>query len=62
MARAFEHLCRADLDVPFLVLPNPDATVHRLRECFLARNADPGLLGHAEFGRDTVPLSFEEVL
>ncbi len=62
LARAFEHQRQSDLDQPFLWLPDPDATVHLLRQCWLARNADLGLMRYASFDRDGVPLKFEEVL
>jgi hypothetical protein len=62
LAKAFEHQRQSDLDRPFLWLPDPDATIHLLRQCWLARNADLGLMRYAAHDRDGVPLKFEEVL
>jgi len=62
LARAFEHQRQTDLDQPFLWLPDPDATVHLLRQCWLARNASLGMMRYASVDRDGVPLIFEEVL
>jgi hypothetical protein len=62
LARAFEHQRQSDLDRPFLWLPDPDATIHLLRQCWLARNAELGLMRYASFDRDSATLKFEEVL
>ena len=62
LARGFEQQRRHDLDLPFLWLPHPAEPLHWLRNAFLARNAELGLQGYAVFGRDRMPLSFEEVL
>lgn len=66
LARAFEHQRQYDIDRPFLWLPQPAVKTHWLRNAFLARNVDPGLFAYAfaggALGRDSVPLSFEEVL
>lgn len=62
MSSWFELHRQLDLDTPFLWLPNPNSTVNLLRECFLARTIDPGLLAYASPGRDRIPISLEEVL
>lgn len=62
LARAFEQQRRHDLDQPFLWLPHPDEPLHWLRNAFLARNTELGLMSYAAFGRDRVPLALEEVL
>jgi len=62
IALGWEHQRQMGLDVPFLWLPNPAATLHLPRLSFLARNVDPGLIGLASHGRCRLPLAFEEVL
>lgn len=62
MAKAFEHQRQMDIDTPFLWMPDPTSTTNLLREVFLARNVDPGLMTYASPSRDTVPLAFEEVM
>jgi len=62
MSRAFEMFRRHDLDRPLLWVPDPDDTVHFLRNSFLARLTDPGLFSFAAYGRDRLPFSLEEVL
>lgn len=62
MSAWFELHRQLDLDTPFLWMPNPTSTVNLLRECFLARTVDPGLLAYASPGRDRIPISLEEVL
>ncbi len=60
MAKAFEHQRQMDEDVPFLVVLDP--TTLSLRECFLARNVQPGLISLASGSADRIPVSFEEVM
>ncbi|MCM8736015.1 hypothetical protein M5E06_17925 [Azospirillum sp. A1-3] len=62
MAKAFEHQRQMDIDTPFLWMPDPTSTTNLLREVFLARNVDPGLMAYSTFNRDQVPLAFEEVM
>lgn len=62
LSKAFEHQRQMDVDTPFFWMPAPDSTVHWLREAWLARNQDLGLLGYAAHNRHSVPLKFEEVL
>ncbi len=60
--RWFELFRQADLDTPFLWLPDPADLANAVRHVFLARNAEIGLINQAFIGRRAVPLSFEEVL
>lgn len=62
LSRAFELHRQTDLDQPFLWLPDPESTEHLLRQCWLARNAQLGLMSYVAFDRDAVRLNFEEVL
>jgi hypothetical protein len=62
MSRAFEAQRQLDLDTPFLWVLNPQSTTHLIREAFLARNVDPGLMSYAAFGVSRVPISVREVL
>lgn len=62
LARGLEFFRRQDLDVPFLVIPHPDEPLHWVRNCFLGRNIDPGLMSYAVHDRDSFPFKFEEVL
>lgn len=63
LARAFEHQRQMDIDIPFLWMPDPTATVHLLRQTYLARNVDLGLMSYAQaMDVDSLPLRFEEVL
>jgi hypothetical protein len=62
LARGFEIQRQADIDKPFLWVPDADDAVHRLRTAFLARNVDPGLFRYASAGVDAVPIAIEEVL
>lgn len=62
LARGFEHQRQADIDIPFFWLPDPSSTTNLIRESYLARNADLGMLSYASFGRDRLPLSLEEAL
>jgi hypothetical protein len=61
-AKAFEHQRQMDIDIPFFWFPAPDDTFNWLRDAFLAKNTDMGLLGYASHNRDSVPLNLEEVL
>lgn len=60
MAYAFEQQRQLDEDIPFLVLLDP--TTLSIRESFLAKNVQPGLITLATGDADRVPISFEEVL
>ena len=60
--KAFEFLRQHDIDVPFLVIPDPDDTNEYLRNVFLARNVNPGPLTTAMVGREQFPFEFHEVL
>ncbi len=62
LAKGFEHQRQMDIDVPFFWLPAPDNTIHWLREAFLAKNQELGLLGYAAHNHHSVPLKLEEVL
>lgn len=62
MAQGFELQRQADLDVPFFWLPDPTSTTNLIRESYLARNAELGMLSYASPGRDSMPISLEEAL
>lgn len=62
LAKAFELQRQHDIDEPFLWLPNPESTQHLLRECFLARQAELGLMSYMMYARDGAPIFFREVL
>jgi hypothetical protein len=62
LSRGYELQRRADLDGVFLWFPHPDEPLHWLRNVFLARNKDPGLMRYASFEQDSFPISLEEVL
>jgi len=61
MARGFEFLRQADLDTPFLWLPDPQDQVNWLRNCFLATLSEPDLMAYAEPDGDSFPIRLEEV-
>ena len=61
LARGWELQRQMDLDQPFLWWPRPSKPLHWLRETWLARLEDPGLLQWAGPGRMTVPLKLKEV-
>jgi len=61
-AQAFEHFRQMDLDTPFIWILNPDDQINLLRDSFLARNLDPGLITYAAYNANTVPFKFEQVL
>lgn len=60
MAQGLEFLRRYDLDVPFLVVPNPDNPTHWPREVMFAVNRDPGMMTRAAAGYDSFPFKFVE--
>lgn len=62
LAQGSEALRQLDRDKPWLWVPRPAAPEQFVREAFLARWAEPGLLRFASPGRRSLPLSLVEVL
>lgn len=62
LERGFELLRRSDRVTPFLWFPFPDSSEHWLREVYLARFSELGLLGHVSFNRDRFPFAVREVV
>lgn len=62
MERGFELQRRSGRVRPFLWCPFPDSPEHWLRDTFLARHAELGLLGHVSHQRDRFPFSLREVV
>lgn len=62
LAFFFEQLRQNDIDQPFMVWMDKDDPLHILRNCFMARNDDLGLLTHVANNFMAVPLNFKEIL
>lgn len=62
MGKGFEHQRLHDIDEPFFWWPNPLDNENLVRDAFLARNLDLGLLKYVGFNLKSLPLSLKEVL
>lgn len=58
----FELQRQQDLDQPFFWWPDRDDEIHTIRNAFLARQAELGLLAYAFPNYDAAPVNFREVL
>ena len=62
LANGWEAIRRYDRVVPWLLVPRPASPEQYVREAFLARWAEPGLLSFAAPRRRSLPLSMVEVI
>ncbi len=62
LGRWLEQLRQNDLVEPFLWFPAPDDPKNWLRESYLCRNTDPGLVAMSIVDHDEIPYAFEEVM